>query len=155
MAAQIPHAVLAAKRSEGRCASGPSIRSANTVSMIACRRCVMSACAVGSVLLVKRVVAPDREQLVGAGAVAHPAHHQPGGDRMFRGGECGERHLGDLGVEDQLAGVGIHDCARVAHRRPRVVGDAADGPIHRVVAHQRDGEPHPALTQAPTTALLP
>ena len=46
-------AEFAPKRPDGRCASGPSIRSANTVSMIACRRWVMSAAAVGSSLLVR------------------------------------------------------------------------------------------------------
>jgi hypothetical protein len=34
---------LAPKRPDGMCASGPSIRSADTVSMIACWRWVMSA----------------------------------------------------------------------------------------------------------------
>lgn len=43
-------APLAAKRPEGRCANAPSVRSANTVSMIACRRWVMSAATVVSVL---------------------------------------------------------------------------------------------------------
>jgi len=47
IAAQMAQAALAAKRPEGWCASGPSIRSANTVSMIACCRWVMSASAVG------------------------------------------------------------------------------------------------------------
>jgi hypothetical protein len=53
MAAQIAQALLAAKRPDGRWANGPSIRSANTVSMIACRRWVMSACVLDSALLVK------------------------------------------------------------------------------------------------------
>ena len=52
--AQIAHALLAANRPEGRWARGPSIRSAKVVSMIACRRWVMSASATGSVLLVKK-----------------------------------------------------------------------------------------------------
>src|SRR3990170_4690838 len=54
MAAQMAQALLAANRLEGRCASGPSIRSANTVSMTAWRRWVRSAATVGSVLLVER-----------------------------------------------------------------------------------------------------
>ena len=53
IAAQIVQALFAANRPEGRWARGPSIRSANVVSMIACRRWVMSACAVGSRLLVR------------------------------------------------------------------------------------------------------
>jgi hypothetical protein len=52
-AAQIAHALFAGNRPDGKCARGPSMRSANTVSMIAWRRWVMSAAAVGSVLLVK------------------------------------------------------------------------------------------------------
>ena len=53
MAAQTAQAEFAANRPDGRWASGPSIRSANTVSMIACRRWVMSAAGAGSALLVK------------------------------------------------------------------------------------------------------
>jgi hypothetical protein len=53
IAAQIAQAELAANRAEGRWARGPSMRSANTVSMIAWRRWTRSACAVGSVLLVR------------------------------------------------------------------------------------------------------
>jgi hypothetical protein len=46
-------AELAPKCPDGRWARGPSIRSANTVSMMAWRRWVMSACAVGRVELVR------------------------------------------------------------------------------------------------------
>ena len=46
-------AELAPKRPDGRWASGPSIRSANTVSMIACWRWVMSAASTGRSVLVK------------------------------------------------------------------------------------------------------
>ena len=53
IAAQIAQALLAENWPEGRCASGPSIRSAKTVSMIACRRWVMSASATGASLLVR------------------------------------------------------------------------------------------------------
>ena len=49
----VAQAALAPKRPEGKCASGPSIRSAKTVSMIAWRRCVRSACIAGSVLSVR------------------------------------------------------------------------------------------------------
>ena len=52
MAAQVAQAALAATGPRVG-ASGPSMRSARTVSMIACRRWVMSAAAVDSVLLVK------------------------------------------------------------------------------------------------------
>ena len=53
IAAHRIQAELAPKRPEGRCASGPSIRSANTVSMMTWRRWVMSASATGSVESVK------------------------------------------------------------------------------------------------------
>ena len=46
-------AEFAPKRPEGMWASGPSIRSANTVSMIACLRWVMSASATGGSVLIK------------------------------------------------------------------------------------------------------
>jgi hypothetical protein len=78
MAAQASQAAFAGNDPEGRWARGPSMRSAYTVSMMACRRWVMSACAVGSPELVKKgVVAPDREQLCGLGPVPDPAHDQP------------------------------------------------------------------------------
>ena len=130
IAAHSAQAAFAANRPEGRCARGPSIRSANTVSMIACRRWVMSAAggrlgAVGE----ERVVPPDREQLIEAGAVADPAHDQPGGDRVLGGGERGEhRYLGDLGVGDQLTGVGIGHRAGIVDRGPGVVGDGWRSP---------------------------
>ena len=54
IAASTVQALLAQNDPEGMWARGPSIRSANSVSMIACRRWVMSASATGSVLLVKK-----------------------------------------------------------------------------------------------------
>ena len=53
IAAHRTQAEFAPKRPEGMWASGPSIRSANTVSMTAWRRWVMSASATGSVESVK------------------------------------------------------------------------------------------------------
>jgi hypothetical protein len=53
IAAHKTQAALAPKQPDGICANGPSIRSANTVSMIACWRWVMSASAVGRSVLVK------------------------------------------------------------------------------------------------------
>src|SRR3954451_6732693 len=47
IAAQIVHALFAANRPEGRCARGPAIRSAKTVSMMASRRCLASATGAG------------------------------------------------------------------------------------------------------------
>ena len=112
IAASIAQAVFAAKTPEGMWASGPSIRSANTDSMIACWRCVMSASVTGSgVVGEKRVVSPHREQLVGVVAVAYPPDDEPGGDLVRRAGERGVVDFGDLGVGDQLAGVGVEDGA--------------------------------------------
>jgi hypothetical protein len=78
--------------------------------------------------------------VVWAGLVADPAHDQPGGGRVLigvrGGGERGERHLGDLGVGDQVAGVGVDDSARVVHRCPGLLGDAADRAVHRAVLGQ-------------------
>ena len=54
IAAHKIQAELALKRPEGICASGPSMRSANTVSMMAWRRWVISASAVVSSVLVKK-----------------------------------------------------------------------------------------------------
>ena len=84
------------------------------------------------------MVAPDGEQFVEFGAVADPAHDQPGGGRLVGGGERGERHLGDLGVGNQLAGVGVDGRARVVHRCPGVGGDGGDRAGHRGVLGQHE-----------------
>ena len=57
----------------------------------------------------ERVVPPQREQLVGVVAVAYPPDDEPGGDLVFRASERGVVDFGDLGVGDQLAGVGVED----------------------------------------------
>ena len=53
IAAHSTQAELAPNRPDGMCASGPSIRSAKVVSMIACWRWVMSAASTGRSVLVK------------------------------------------------------------------------------------------------------
>lgn len=53
IAAHSTQAEFAPKLPDGMCANGPSIRSANTVSMIAWRRWVMSAVSTGASLLVR------------------------------------------------------------------------------------------------------
>lgn len=53
IAAQSTQVEFAAKWPDGMCAVGPSIRPANTVSMIACWRWVMSAASTGRSVLVK------------------------------------------------------------------------------------------------------
>jgi len=53
IAAHKTQAELAPKRPEGRWARGPSMRTANTVSMMAWWRWVMSACSTGASVLVK------------------------------------------------------------------------------------------------------
>ena len=72
-------AAFAANRPDGRCASGPSIRSAKVVSMIAWRRWMTSATdrglgAVGE----EPVVPPDREQLIEAGPGHGPGARSAG-----------------------------------------------------------------------------
>ena len=57
IAARMVQAALAPKEPEGWWAQWPSIRSDQTVSQMACRRWVMSACVVGSVLLVIQMLA--------------------------------------------------------------------------------------------------
>ena len=79
--AQPSQAQLAANSPDGICASGPSIKSAKVVSMMAWRRWVMSASAVGSGVGHKRVITPHRKQRVGVAGVLDAAHHQPHGDR--------------------------------------------------------------------------
>lgn len=53
IAAQSTHAEFAPNDPDGKWASGPSIKSANTVSMIACLRWTRSASTVGRTELVK------------------------------------------------------------------------------------------------------
>jgi len=93
---------------DGACASGPFFSSAMTCSTMAWSRWVSSAAIVLRVELVTNPLAPRREQLVltgggGAGIEAlDPAHDEPAGDLLFRGGgrERGERGLGDLRCGD-------------------------------------------------------
>ncbi|MER6371873.1 hypothetical protein ABT255_26440 [Streptomyces mirabilis] len=79
------------------------------------------------------VVAPGVEQLALPGGclrvqASYPAHDQTGGDLLglLASGERGVLDLGDLGVGDHLAGVGIHERLGVADRDPGAFGDAAD-----------------------------
>src|SRR5690606_33053794 len=80
-----------------------------------------------------RVVAPGVEQLALPGGrfraqASHPAHDQTGGDvfALLAACEGGVGDLGDLGVGDHLAGVGVHEGVGVADRYPGIVADAAD-----------------------------
>src|SRR5947207_6390706 len=75
----------------------------------------------------ERVVAPDREQRVLGVGVQDAANDEPAGDAVTGVGERGERYFGDLGVGDQLPGVGIGDRAGVLHGRVLLVDDAGDG----------------------------
>ncbi|MGH3547549.1 MAG: transposase [Pseudonocardiaceae bacterium] len=80
------------------------------------------------------VVAPRREQLVlpGWGFAADPAHHQPGGELVFRAGEGGVAGFGDLGVRDPAAALVVPHRVRVTDRNPRRLGDSAtDRVVHR------------------------
>jgi hypothetical protein len=105
----------APKCPDGRCAKGPSIRSANTVfddrvtavddvGLRGRQVCIGE----------ERVIAPHREQCVGVAGVLDPAHHQPSGNPILGGGERSVGHLGDLGVGDARPGVGIHEYVQVA-----------------------------------------
>lgn len=135
------HALLAANRPEGRWARGPSIKSANTVSMTACRRWVRSAWTVVSALLAMngwwRQTGNSSSSLFW---VTDAPHDQPGGDGVRGGGERGECGLGDLGVGDQLPGVGIGEGARVGHRPPRVLRDLINRSGDRGVLGQHERE---------------
>src|SRR5207248_4444515 len=86
------------------------------------------------------VVAPHGEQCVVVVLVFDPAHDQPGGDLVAGAGEGGVAGFGDLGLRDQLAGIGIFHRAGVAHRLPRVLGDVGDGALDRGVHADSDGE---------------
>ena len=88
----------------------------------------------------ERVIPPDREEGVAVAGILDAAHHQPGGDPIFRGCEGGVADFGDLGIGDPRAGVGITDRTGVAHRGPGVLVDRGDGAFDRGVAghHQRE-----------------
>ncbi len=97
----------------------------------------------------ERVVAPDRKQLAlfadggRSGQVTDPAHDEPGGDVLGllpAGKGSVVRYLGDLGVRDQLASVGIDDRSGIADRRPRALGYGGDCALDRGVHPCRDRE---------------
>jgi hypothetical protein len=77
--------------------------------------------------------------------IAHPPDDEPGGDRVIGAGERGEGDLGDFGVGNQVAGVGIDHRAGVAHRDPGVVADGGDRGVHRGVLGQGERELAPGL----------
>lgn len=86
MAAHNAQAEFAAKCPEGRCTSGPSMRSENAVSMTAWPRWVRSASVVGSVLLVKNGGGNARPGIVrlggcGRGSDARSVWRLPGWGR--------------------------------------------------------------------------
>jgi hypothetical protein len=94
-----------------------------------------------------RVVTPDGEQLVLAGAgflvqVPDPADDQPGGDGLAllrrEGRVLG---LGDLGVRDPAVQLVVPDRVRVPDRGPGAVGDGGDGGADAGVHRDGDGEP--------------
>ena len=106
--AQASQAQLAANSPDGIWASGPSIKSAKVVSMMAWRRWVISASAVGSCGVGhKRVIAPHRKQRIGVAGVFDPAHHQPHGEGAAAAQPQGVGGFGDLGIRDQRPGVGV------------------------------------------------
>ncbi len=144
IAARMVQAALAGNEPEGWWAQGPSMRSDQTVSQMACARWVMSASVDGlGVVGEERVVAPDREQRVLGVGVEHAPHDQPAGDLVAGAGERGVLHFGHLGVGDQFTGVGIGDRAGVVHRACTLVGDAVDRGVDGGVAGDGEGEPWP------------
>lgn len=153
MLARSSQAPGAAKRPEGRWASGPSIRSAKTCSITACAWWVGSASpggegGVGG----EGVVAQVGERLVVAGRVltADPAHDQPGGELVFRPGESGVGPLGDPRVGDPALAFVVPDRLRGADRGPRLLGDGGDGGPRAGIAGHGDGEVGPGPTGRPT-----
>jgi len=105
---------------------GPSIRSAKTVSMMACRRWVMSASVAVSVVSVKngwyRQI--GNRGAVGLVGVFDAAHDQSGGDRLVGAG-CGHGvfGFGDFGIGYPCPGLGIGHRAGVFHRGPGILRD--------------------------------
>ena len=149
MAAMASQAALALNFPDGRCARGPSLRSASSCSMIAWPRCCSSAWrslvrAVGE----DGVVAPGGEQLAlarrGAGVlVADAADDEPGGDvqGLLLRGERRVGGLGDLGVGDPAAELVVPDGLRVLDGGPGVLGDGGDRGPDRGGDRGGDGEP--------------
>jgi len=110
MAASTSQALLSAKRPDGRCASGPAIRLAKTCSMTACPRWCGSACSIGSGESVKIAWCRQPWNSSSCPAPRRGFSHRTrrtikrpvtwSSNRCRRAPECGERHLGDLGVGD-------------------------------------------------------
>ena len=116
---------LAPKRPEGRWANGPSIRSANTVSMIACWRWVMSAVdgyvGVGE----ERVIPPDREQSSRYRASLTRRTTSRAVIRSWVDAKAVIGDFGDLGIGDPGPGVGVTDRAGIATPGSTLVSMAA------------------------------
>ena len=142
IAAQIAPALLAANRLEGGWARGPSIRSANTVSMMACRRWRMSSAAVGSRLLVKN---RRYRQTGNSSASLARSRTRRTISRAVTGcrveASAVNATSADLGVTDQLAGCRGRPPHRVMHRCPRLVGSGGDRAGHRGGLGQHQREP--------------
>ena len=139
--AQPSQAQLAANSPDGIWASGPSIKSAKVVSMMAWRRWVMSASAVGRVGVGhKRVIAPHGKQRVRVAGVFDAAHHQPHGERADAAQPQGVGGFGDLGIRDQRAGVGVFDRSRIVHRGVGGLVDTPDRGADALVSAHRQGE---------------
>jgi hypothetical protein len=91
MAAHASQAAFAGKRPDGRWATGPSVRSANTCSTWAWPQCVPRPGSSRRASRVNTACSARREQIF------DPADDQPGGDGLaFLRGECGVGHLGGL-----------------------------------------------------------
>jgi hypothetical protein len=146
IAGGIAQAAFAAKTPEGMGAGGPSIRSANTDSMIACRRWVMSASVTGSVLLVKN------------GWYRHTGNTSSGWLRSRTRRTMSRAVISYVVPANAVWSTsatsaseinspvsGSRDGAGVAHRGPRVVGDGADRAEHRSGLGQHEGEPGAAV----------
>jgi hypothetical protein len=104
--ARTSQAAPAVNRPDGRCASGPVLRSATTCSTMAWPWWVASAGA--------QALDPARDQ---------PRGHALG---LAAAGERSERRLGDLGVPDQALLV-VPDRVRLVDRRPRTTASGGAG----------------------------
>jgi hypothetical protein len=144
IAAQVNQAPLAANRPDGRCARGPSIRSAKTCSMTAWARWARVGVHGGQRGVGEEgVVAVGGQQFVlaGRGLAPHPTHAKPGGVLVPGPREGGVGGLGDLGLGDPRARVVVEHRVRVADRDPGGPVDALDRAAHRGVHRHRDREP--------------
>src|SRR4029077_16226283 len=101
------------------------------------------------------VIPPHGKQRVRVAGIFDAAHHQPHGERADAAQPQRVAGFGDLGIGDQLAGVGVFDRSRIVHRGVGVLVDTSDCGADGLVSGHRQGELDTFLNAGGTHRLVP